>query len=80
MRDTPDLPETFLGESVSGTGFKVSLEGLGTAFVWKGGGKNNLQWDIRGGGWIFAAVVLTQTAVEVPRQTGVAEGRSGAAL
>ena len=35
-RETPDLPQTFLGESVPGTGFKVGLEGLGAAFVWNG--------------------------------------------
>jgi hypothetical protein len=65
---------------MSGTGFEVVLEAMSAFFVWKGGGKDQLEGCVRCGGWIFAAVVLCEAAVEIGCNPGVAEGGVGYAL
>lgn len=60
-------------------GFKVFLEAKRSFFVWKGGGKDQLEGCVQCGGWIFAAVVLRDAAVEIGCNPGV-EGGVGYAL
>jgi len=79
-RGRNQLPESISGESVSRAGFEIGLESKGTVLVREGGGKDNPEWCIRCGGWIFAAVVLVETALEVSCEAGVAESGVGYAL